>query len=417
MKILYVVHQFYPEFSSGTEKFLLNLSTAVQRDAHFPEIVAYTFVEDEGFVRKRNLLIREYRYQGLPVTSIRHRKTPADIHFSCLNADVYKFALEFLQRKGGYDLVHIGHPMRLASFAGAARDMSLPYIVTLTDFWMLCPKILLTTSEGTLCSGPEGGESCAGLCPEIQQAFIKDRLAHAREILTGAQAVVSPSNFLAGIFKKEMPDVDLRIIPHGMEFRHLKSNLKRYGSNETLTIGYCGVLAPHKGVHLLLKAFLELNPKNCQLKLYGSCFHEQDYLRYLKKMAWGDQRIQFCEPYSEQQVGDVLSDLDLLVIPSTCYENYPLVLHEALACNVPVIASNIGGMAERIEDSVNGFTFQVGDDKDLAARLKKVIDSPEILNELKQGIAKCVPPRIEEEAYMYARLYRRVIERQPPSRN
>jgi len=224
-------------------------------------------------------------------------------------------------------------------------------------------------------------------------------------MLSRAKALVSPSKFLAAVFEKELPELKIRVIPHGMDLRYLRENSRKYSRNDKITFSYCGGFSPHKGVHLLLKAFLDLNPTNAELKLQGSAFYEKDYLQHLQEIAGGDRRIQFCGSYSEEQVGDVMNAADVLVIPSLWYENYPLVLHEALACNVPVVSSNIGGMAEKIKDSVNGYTFQVGDERDLGAKLKLILDNPELLNDLKEKMRGYVPPRVEEEAYMYQRLY------------
>jgi glycosyltransferase involved in cell wall biosynthesis len=406
MNILYVIHQFYPEFNSGTEKFLLYLSSAFQRDGHFVQIVTYTFVDQqEGYRNDRNLLVREYYYKGLPVIALKHQALPNNIHYSCTDPDIYGFAYDLLQGEKQFDLVHITHPMRLAPFGRAALDLTIPYIITLTDYWLICPKFILQTDLSRLCTGAEGGHMCEKLCPEMPASVLKDRLADGMEMLSGAHAIVSPSNFLASLFKKEFSNLDISIIPHGMDHRYLKSNRRSYKRGDKIVFAYCGVLSPHKGAHILLKAFLDLNPKNGELKIYGSCFHETDYWRHLQETARNDSRIQFCGTYREEEVGEVLSNVDVVVVPSVWYENYPLVLHEALACNVPVIASNIGGMAEKIVDSVNGFTFQVADESDLGNKMKIVLDNPEILNELKKNMQGCFLPWVEEEAYMYERLY------------
>jgi glycosyltransferase involved in cell wall biosynthesis len=59
-----------------------------------------------------------------------------------------------------------------------------------------------------------------------------------------------------------------------------------------------------------------------------------------------------------------------LVMPSLCYENFPLALVEALACGLPVIASRLGAMAELIEDGHTGVLFEPGSPEDLAAKIK-----------------------------------------------
>jgi glycosyltransferase involved in cell wall biosynthesis len=406
MKILYVVHQFYPDSYSGTEKFLLNVAGSIQRDGHIAQVATYTLAEQrKDFQRRQNLFVRDYCYRELPVTAVRHQRLPLDINSHCSNPDLYRFAMEYLQKKKFFDILHIAHPMRMAPFAQAAMDSGIPHIVTFTDFWSICPRITLQTASGMLCSGPEGGKACASYCREFPPDFIQNRLSQIRQILSRAKALVSPSRFLASVFKKEFPDLKINIIPHGMDLRYFKPNPRKYSQGDKITFSYCGGFSPHKGVHVLIKAFLNLNPANAELKLYGSSFHEYDYYSQLQTIAKQDARVQFCGTYEEEQVGNIMSESDVLVIPSLWYENYPLVLHEALTCNVPVISSNIGGMAEKIKDAVNGFTFQVGNEQDLTSRMKFILDNPGILNDLKERMNSYIPPRIEEEAYLYQRLY------------
>jgi len=406
MAILYIIHQFYPEFYSGTERFLLNLSSSVQKDGHRVKVVTYKFAEgDEKHNQDGKLTVREYVYKGLPILAVKHNILPFNVHSSLEDPEIYRFALEFMQKGTRYDLVHIAHPMRLASFARAALQLGIPYVITLTDFWMICPKVILQTSSGALCAGPEGGDACSRLCPELPSEFVRARLAMAKEILFGAKAVVSPSRFLANLVNKEFPELSISIIPHGMDFNYLTSNRKAYSIGDKMVFGYCGSLVPHKGVHLLLKAFRDLNAASAELQLYGSCFHETDYFELLHKIADQDQRIHFCGTYKAADMGHLLQGIDVVVVPSVCYESYSLVLHEASACNVPVIASNIGGMAEKIKDSVNGFTFRAGDDADLNSKLRQIVENPEILNQIKQELKQCTVPLLEEEAYLYERLY------------
>jgi glycosyltransferase involved in cell wall biosynthesis len=125
----------------------------------------------------------------------------------------------------------------------------------------------------------------------------------------------------------------------------------------------------------------------------------------LLQLAEGDKRIEFCGPYQPTEVGEILQGIDVVVVPSTWYENYPLALHEALACNVPVIATDTGGAAEEVVNSINGFTFRIGDEDDLKSKLQHVVQNPEILNEIKKNLEPHIPVLVEEEAYKYERLY------------
>lgn len=406
MNILYLVHQFYPAFSSGTERFVLNVASGLQRDGHSAQVVTYDLFNTEQFHSGDPLSVRKYSYQNIPVVAVRHRKMPINVHTSCEDPEVYRFALTFLRENKNYDLLHCAHPMRLTSFFRAARELKLRYILTLTDFWLMCPKIFLQTSEGGLCAGPENGKACGRLCPELAPKMVRDRLQIAREILFGAEAIVSPSRFLAVLLKKEFPEFKISLIRHGIDSGSLKQNARTYKNGDRVVFGYTGGFAPHKGVHLLLTAFRNMPAENARLRLYGGVSHEMEYAQELLRIVQGDKRIEFCDTYQPAQVGEILQGIDVLVVPSLVYESYSLSLHEALACNTPVIASNIGAAVEAITDSTNSFTFTAGDASDLKYKMESIAGNPEILNGIKQNLEGYIPMLVEEETYLYERLYR-----------
>jgi glycosyltransferase involved in cell wall biosynthesis len=323
------------------------------------------------------------------------------------DSSVLLFARQVLENHGrGYDVVHVAHPMRLTSFVLAAAEAGVPYVITLTDFWMICPKINLHTSFHTPCDGPSGGEVCRQWCPELPPEFVKSRLRTAREILYGAKAIVAPSHFVVAMFKKEFPELSASVIPHGLALDEFSRNRRTRETEGRIVFGYCGGLSVHKGVHILIEAFRSLEAHNVELRIYGSSSpQERDYERMLRSMADQDHRINFCGTYQEGQVGNVFQSIDVLIIPSICYETYSFALHEALASGVPVIASAIACLDEKIEDSVTGWTFQVGDAADLTSKLELIVSNPQTLDTVKQMVSSDCVPRIEEEAYLYERIY------------
>jgi glycosyltransferase involved in cell wall biosynthesis len=405
MRILYVVHQFYPETCAGTERFLLHLAASMQRSGHRADIVTYSFAGRSEFRSAGSLLTRQYQYKGISITGVRHDRVPIDINTSVGDSSVLLFARRALENHGGgYDVVHIAHPMRLTSFAISAAKVGIPYVLTLTDFWMICPKINLYTSFHTQCGGPCKGEVCRQWCPELPREFVKSRLQAAREILHGAKAIVAPSHFVAAMFKKEFPELSASVIPHGLPLDELNRDPRTHETGSRIVFGYCGGLSAHKGAHILIAAFRSLEAHNVELHIYGSSsLQEQEYERMLRSMADQDDRIKFCGTYQEGEVGDVFQSMDVLIIPSICYETYSFALHEALASGVPVIVSAIACLDEKIEDSVTGWTFRVGDAADLTNKLKLIVSNPQLLDTIKQGVTSV--PRIEEEAYLYERIY------------
>lgn len=407
MKILYLVHQFYPEYYTGTEKFVLNIAATVQKTGNSVKVITYSFYEDSFYnISKGNILLKEFTYRGVPVTAFRHRRIPEDIHTALVNGDVTEIANEIIVNEK-IDIVHVGHPMRVAELINSSKYLGIPYIITLTDFWLICPKYILLTSRGNLCTGPERGNACHDLCPEFPKDLIKRRLNIAEVILFNSKKVISPSNFVGSIFKKEFGNLDMKVINHGISYSKIKKNRRVYKKGDKLIFCYAGSLNRHKGVNILLDAFKNIESKDVVLKIYGSGPDEL-YVNKLKDTAKEYKRIEFCGVFSEEQVGDILSKVDVVIVPSLWYENYPLILHEALACNVPVIVSNVGGMAEKIIDGLNGYTFRIGDSNHLKSVLELVINNPQMLNELKSNIKNSMIPTVEQEAYAYYRIYKNI---------
>src|SRR5207244_4008661 len=101
-------------------------------------------------------------------------------------------------------------------------------------------------------------------------------------------------------------------------------------------------------------------------------------------------------------------DLDVLVSPSTWYENSPITMSEALACKTPVICTATDGMTDLVEDGVNGLTFPIGDSAALAACIRRMVDEPDLLGRLRSGI-KPIETTFEV-ATRIADLYRHAIQ-------
>ena len=405
MKILYLIHQFYPEFYTGTEKFVLNLSTMMQKAGNRVKVITYSFYEDSFYDQRRGeILCKEFLYNGIPILAIKHKQLPDDIHHAIGNTAITEIADDLIRMEQA-DIVHIGHTMRVGALAQALNSLGIPYILTLTDFFLACPKVNLVPSRQPLCNGPKQGEACGKLCPELKSDYIHQRLAAAKNILSNARMLIAPSAFVAGVFMQEFPGLAVKVVHHGLSFERLKRNQRTYANGDRIVFCYAGSFNSYKGTHVLVEAFKRLNRSNAVLKIYGSG-PDESYVKSLTSMAATNSNIEFCGVFPESQTGEVLSNVDVVVVPSLCYENYPMTLHEALACNIPVIATNLGGMAEKIKDGFNGFLFNMGDSRHLQTVLEAIVNDPRVLNPLKRNISSMMIQGVEQEAYTYARAYR-----------
>lgn len=408
MKILYLIHRFYPESYAGTQKFCLNISTMMQRFGHEVKVLTYSFYKDLSYNGTyKNLMIKSFKYKNIPVTAIRFKKEPFVRYNFYGNEDSKKIAKDVIQAINP-DIIHMLHPGKMGDFIEVAGDLGIPYIITLTDFMFMCPKGIMLTSDLEICEGPDEGEQCKRLCRETINSTDNSRYKKSEEILVKAKSIISPSKFIADMFNNEFENINVQVVNHGIDYSKIIKNRRVYKMGDKINFCYAGTIAYHKGVHVILDAFEKIYSNNFSLKIYGA----GEYDLYNNKLSRIDKNkeIEFCGIFNEEEVGEVFSNVDVVIVPSLWYENYPLVLHEALACNVPIITSNIGGMKEKIKDGINGFTFNVGNSEELKRIIEKIIENPEILNSLKENIGEFSVPTLEKEAKFYELEYKSILQ-------
>jgi glycosyltransferase involved in cell wall biosynthesis len=413
MKILFAVHQFFPNHYTGTERLVLNLGKQMQKMGHRVKVVTYAITETEGFTEKHGALFRKYSYQGVPVIAVRHKiANPSLVSFSIFDTSLSGIMDEILSEEQ-FDILHVCHPMRIGEIIKSAHTKGIPIILTLTDFWLICPRGIAITQNGVLCEGSDDGKNCLKECysGDFWKNKILERFQQTTELFKYISCVVSATRFMKMMFENRNFYQDIHLIRFGKDFKNIQKNDKKYSRDSVVTIGYLSSLNPHKGAHLLLEAFMQVNPQNVRIKVYGDTSSDPEYFTILKKISKGHPHIEFCGKYAYEEMSQIFEKIDIIAVPSIWWENSPLVLLRAMAHKVPAIVSDLGGLTEIVKDGVNGFTFTVGytdsladNSKNISAVIRKISENPEILNDLKANIQ--TPPRIEEEAFEYEKLFR-----------
>lgn len=416
MRILYACHQFFPECYSGTERYTLELVKQVQRMGHEVLVVTYATKPVGGGISSGSGLLRwTYEYEGVPVIAIRHfdfdrRGGIPGVSFRVQDSAVFQ-EVALLLANFRADILHCIHPMRVGAILGAAKERNLKVVLTLMDFWMLCPQATLLRVDGNLCEGPDGGNNCGLYCMTGQAGEpLMNRYKECRDALTMADVVISHSQFLIEVFKKDGVDTGRFFhLPNGMDYSKIGFSSHRQGGADktTISFGFVGTVLPHKGVHILIEAFKKVSLDHIRLKVYGGSFGMHDYFSSLLTLAEGDPRIRFCGEYEYNNVGKILRDIDVVVVPSIWYENAPLVISTAQMFGIPVIATRMGGMEEMVVDGVNGLMCQRQDVGDLADKIRLIATRPEMLKKMSRN--KLSPPRIESEAFKLETIYSELI--------
>jgi glycosyltransferase involved in cell wall biosynthesis len=148
------------------------------------------------------------------------------------------------------------------------------------------------------------------------------------------------------------------------------------GSTDKFRLGFLGRCDPVKGLHVLLDAVKRM-PRNIDFELIihtlANTEPERRYREALIMKAAGDPRISFMPPVARADLPAVLGSFDMLAVPSQWQETGPLVILEAQAVGVPVLGSNLGGIAELVSPGLDGYLVAFSDPEAWADAIGKAV--------------------------------------------
>lgn len=429
MHVLLTVHQFFPEYQSGTEVLTFSVAKELLRRGH--RVSVFT-----GYPAQTSLTdaqrFDQYEIEGIQVHRFHHAFVPMGDQnvVSELEYNNRLAASYFARLLGDLapDVVHFFHLSRLGvGLIDAVTQACIPACYTPTDFWAACPTSQLLLPNGEVCAGPtsEGGNCIAHVASlakwrawkitsrlparvielavnvarsaGVQYAQLHEMTALGERArfnvsrLNALQRIFSPTKIMTDMLVRQGVRPDLVVqSAYGLDVSSFTQAVPRSRVDGPLQLGFIGTLASHKGCHVLISAFRRLPEGSARLKIYGELAQFPDYVAQLRAAATGREDIEFCGTFPNHEIGEVLAGLDALVVPSVWYENAPLVVFSALAAFRPVIASNFAGMAEVVQDGSNGLLFKPRDSEHLARCLGELLDNPGLLARLS---ANCRPPK------------------------
>jgi len=424
MKILLTTHQFFPEYSAGTEVLTYSVARELLKRGHMVHILtgypgSADLGEDDRF--------DEYDFEGIHVYRFHHAYTPMAGQTSMIEVGYdNRLATRYFEKllhKLQPDIVHFFHLNRLGTgLIDSVVRACIPAFMTPTDFWVICPTGQLVLADGELCSGPSAyAGNCvkhlasstqkgrlgnvAKLLPSVSmdllvrltQAEVMPRYPHQVEVraiasrlainiarLNKLRKIISPNKFMTEKL------LQYGVLPNVIAQSAFGIDVSVQAAEETLhrspghilRIGFIGTLAPHKGCHILINAFKALPAGRAVLYIYGKTDELPEYSAELERLARNHDSIKFCGTFHNSKIREVLAALDVLVVPSLWYENTPLVIYSAQAAKCPVVASDFPGISEVIQDQVNGLLFEAGNTKDLSNKLHRLIDESGLATQL-----------------------------------
>jgi glycosyltransferase involved in cell wall biosynthesis len=227
-----------------------------------------------------------------------------------------------------------------------------------------------------------------------QRRTLKSRVRNYLEKFTSrhSNGVISVSKALADMVKSEMGIIgrEITVIPNPIDTNYYRPDLSsRHDRDKKFTILYVGRIEMLKGVHILLEAFMKVEQtiQNAKLILVGpdtntgrdgGSFKEH----LVRTMPFSSKKcVEFVGPLNRSDLLHYYLRSSVCVVPSL-WEPFGIVCLEAMACGKPVIAANIGGIPEIIDDGIDGLLFHVGDVEDLKMNIIKLYSSSDLIKEI-----------------------------------
>jgi len=330
------------------------------------------------------------------------------------NKRFYTYHLAQLLKAIQPDVVHFQHTVHFGVEAIRQVRVTLPHVpivYTLHEYIPICHAQgqMVRTKTFELCDHASP-QRCHGCFPERAPSDFLLREHTIKRQFQDVDKFVAPSRFLLerfvawGIPREKLVEIDYGREPQEpVPPRPVRADGKRN------RFGFFGQMNPFKGIRELLLAAnllrdagrmdIHLDVSGANLDLQTEDF--QHAMHELMEAA--PPTVGFLGPYAPEDLSERIASVDWVIIPSIWWENSPLVIQEAFMHERPVICSNLGGMAEKVTDGLNGLHFRARDPSSLAETLTRAADTDGLWEELRQGIPKI--PTATEAAETHAVLY------------
>lgn len=276
------------------------------------------------------------------------------------------------------DVIHVHNffPLASPSIFTEARRYGIPTVMTVHNFRLICPGALLYR-QGSVC------ESCVNKTLPwegvLHACYRNSRLQSASVAMMSAFHKMSATwrnidRFicLTQFAKERLLNSSLGLDPTNISikpnfsFDPFVENSQKAPEQRSGFL-YAGRLSEEKGIATLLEAF---RGSDLQLKVAGT----GPLSRLVEEAARENSNITYLGFQEHPAVLELLKSARALILPSVWYENFPMIIVEALSAGTPVIASRMGGLPDIVEEGKNGFLFHAGDSQDLRKKLNEMTE-------------------------------------------
>jgi len=298
------------------------------------------------------------------------------------------------------DVVHVHNffPLLSPSIYDACMELNIPVVQTLHNYRIICPSALLMKNN-LICEKCINGTPYNAALYRCYRDSIIGSLVVARMVNKHRKQetwnnkvtrFIALTDFAKGKFVEAgISENKIIIKPNFIDERLMN---KEFNNNERKGALFVGRLSNEKGILTLLKAWQQIDLK---INIAG------DGPLFKQLINKATNNINFLGNIDKTSVLKEMERAEFLIMPSECYEGFPMVLVEAFSQGLPVIASRLGGMKEIVEDRITGLLFDPTNTNDLAAKVNWLKKHPKFCKKMGLNARK-----IYEEQYTAKKNYK-----------
>jgi glycosyltransferase involved in cell wall biosynthesis len=221
------------------------------------------------------------------------------------------------------------------------------------------------------------------------------------ELVRNVHQLVSYSQWYKKILLENgVPETKITLVPSALvRIANKEIRKSKRSAGHPIKMVFVGRIQPTKGIHLIIDAVRFFSPGQVQIDVYGKT-EDTPYFKKCVEDCKEMYSVNLKDEIKREDVVDILSGYDIFCLASTFSEMSPLVIQEAFAAGIPVLASKVYGNMEHIQHGINGLLFEFNSARSLRAEIQHLVDEPALLERLKRNI---IPPEefsVVSEAYL-----------------